>query len=87
VQFWTTSEDPKAKVIISVHKAMSEFPAIGWMRADVAASEDFLSQINQLRLENDELRSKAVPVFEGEEQLADVQSNFIIRGALGNRPG
>jgi hypothetical protein len=79
VQFWMTREDLKAKVIISLHKAMSEFPAIGWMRADVAASEDLLAQINKLRLENNELRSKAAPEFEGVGQLAELQSNFAIR--------
>jgi hypothetical protein len=79
VQFWTTREDLKAKVIISLHKAMSEYPAVGWMRADVAASEDLLAQINQLRLENDELRSKATPEFEGVEQLADLESKIAIR--------
>jgi hypothetical protein len=79
VQFWTTREDLKAKVIISLHKAMSEYPAIGWMRADVAASEDLLAQINQLRLENDELRSRATPEFEGVEQLAGIESTVAIR--------
>jgi hypothetical protein len=79
VQFWAGGEDLKAKVIISLHKAMGEYPAIGWMRADVAASEDLLAQINQLRQENDALRSKAAPEFEGKDQLADIQSNFTIR--------
>jgi hypothetical protein len=79
VQFWAGREDLKAKVIISLHKAMAEYPAIGWMRADVAASEDLLAQINQLRQENDTLRSRAAPEFEGKEQLADIQSSFVVR--------
>ncbi|QIO98468.1 DUF4062 domain-containing protein [Bradyrhizobium symbiodeficiens] len=79
VQFWGAREDLKAKVIISLHKAISEYPAIGWMRANVAASEDLLSQINQLRLENEELRSKNAPAFDGVDQLADFDSKFAIR--------
>lgn len=78
VQFWNTREELKSKVIISLHKAISEYPAIGWMRASAAASEDLLAQINQLRLENDELRSKATVPFEGEAALADPTSAFRI---------
>jgi hypothetical protein len=79
VQFWRAREDLKAKVIISLHKAISEYPAIGWMRANAAASEDLLSQINRLRLENEELRSKNTPEFDGADQLADFDSKFTIR--------
>jgi hypothetical protein len=79
IQFWSSREDLKAKVIISLHKAISEYPAVGWMRASAAASEDLLSQINYLRLENDELRSNAIPAFDGVEQLAELESIFIIR--------
>lgn len=82
VQFWSAREDLKAKVIISLHKAISEYPAIGWMRANVAASEDLLSQINQLRVENEELRSRNVPDFDGVDQLADFDSKFTIRYAF-----
>jgi hypothetical protein len=82
VQFWSAREDLKAKVIISLHKAISEYPAIGWMRANVAASEDLLSQINRLRLENEELKSKNAPDFDGADQLADFNSKFAIRYAF-----
>ncbi|MGY4317567.1 hypothetical protein [Bradyrhizobium sp. JR3.5] len=79
VVFWSSRDDLKAKVIISLHKAMSDYPSVGWMRADVAASEDLLSQMNQLRLQNDELRSKAAPRFEGADMLADIDSKVVVR--------
>jgi hypothetical protein len=79
VQFWKSRDDLKAKVIISLHKAISEYPALGWMRANAAASEDLLAQVNQLRLENDELRSRMVTPFDGEEQLAPPTSSFSIQ--------
>jgi hypothetical protein len=79
VQFWKSREDLKAKVIISLHKAISEYPALGWMRANAAASEDLLAQVNQLRLENDELRSRMVTPFDGAEQLAAPTSSFSIQ--------
>lgn len=78
VQLWTAREELKSKVIVSLHKAISEYPAIGWMRASAAASEDLLSQINQLRLENEELRSRTVVSFDDTEQLADPTSPFRI---------
>lgn len=78
VQFWSAREELKSKVIISLHKAISEYPAVGWMRASAAASEDLLAQINQLRLENDELRSRTAVPFEGDEALADPTSSFRI---------
>ncbi len=78
VQFWTNREELRSKVIISLHKAMSEYPGVGWMRGNAAASEDLLAQINRLRLENDDLRSKMVAPFEGKDSLADLKSTFLI---------
>lgn len=48
------------------------------MRASAAASEDLLAQINRLRVENDELRSKIIPPFEGLDQLADIEASFTV---------
>lgn len=81
VQFWKDREELKSKVIISLHKAISEFPATGWMRADAAASEDLLAQINKLRLENEDLRAKTRSELEGLEleDLADIESKFTLR--------
>lgn len=79
VQLWSSREELRAKVIVSLHKAITEYPAVGWMKASAAASEDLLAQINQLRLENDELRSRAVTPFDGPEILADPESSFRIQ--------
>lgn len=79
VQLWSSREELRSKVIISLHKAIIEYPAVGWMRASAAASEDLLAQINQLRLENDELRSRVVAPFDSPEVLADPDSSFRIQ--------
>jgi hypothetical protein len=81
IRFWGSREDLRAKVIISLHKAMSDYPAKGWMRADAAASEDLLAQINSLRVENQTLRASAKPSFEGAEQLVDFDGHLTIRYA------
>ena len=76
VQLWSSREELRA---VSLHKAIIEYPAVGWMRASAAASEDLLAQINQLRLENDELRSRAVAPFDSPEILAPPESSFRIQ--------
>jgi hypothetical protein len=57
VSFWTSKDDLKAKVIISLSKATSESPGVGWIRGNAAASEDILAEINRLRIENDSLKA------------------------------
>jgi hypothetical protein len=82
VRFWQDRQGLRAEVIISLHKAMSEYPAVGWMRADTAASEDLLSQINKLRVENEKLRSsRAKSEVDGLDMgaLASIDSKVTIR--------
>jgi hypothetical protein len=49
-----------------------------YARPSAAASEDLLAQINRLRDENDELRSRSVTPFDGVEELADPAAPFLI---------
>lgn len=77
VSFWSTRHDLKATVIISLSKAFSDLPGTGWMRADMAASEEILTQINQLRTENEKLKteisaSRPVAAIENLAGLNDV---------------
>jgi Domain of unknown function (DUF4062) len=57
VQFWTSREDLKSKIIVTLAKAFSEFPGVGWVRGDAVASEELLSKINELRNANDRLKA------------------------------
>jgi hypothetical protein len=91
VQFWRARDDLKAKVIISLAKAISESPAVGWVRANVAASEELLDQINKLRIENDgfkreleELR-KAHPVLPA--RVFEFGEKFVLRFKLSGAGG
>jgi len=58
VKEWTTRESLEPLVLKALVYAMSEYPAVGWIRANAAASEDLLSQVNNLRLENDRLKGE-----------------------------
>lgn len=83
VQFWQSREDLKAKVIISLSKAMSESPGIGWIRGDAAASEALYEQLNALQKRYDEAsaevkRLQALDVADT-QGLADFDAPFNIR--------
>jgi hypothetical protein len=62
VKFWKSIEDLPALVSLSLSSTMSEFPAVGWIRADRAASEDILNEINELRKRNDILEKALIDI-------------------------
>ncbi|ONF95989.1 hypothetical protein SPHI_19160 [Sphingomonas jeddahensis] len=56
VREWKSREQLEAMVVKSLVRAMADFPAVGWIRGDAAASEDILVQLNQVRGEKEALR-------------------------------
>lgn len=58
VHNWHDRDSLKYGVFKSLVAAFDEQPAVGWIRASAAASEDLLGQINALRIRNDELESR-----------------------------
>ncbi|TWT95758.1 hypothetical protein Pla100_34000 [Neorhodopirellula pilleata] len=58
VKFWTKANELPGMVALSLSKTIKTYPAIGWVRADNIANEEVLSDVNDLRKENDRLRSK-----------------------------
>ncbi|MEV7826446.1 DUF4062 domain-containing protein [Microbacterium enclense] len=64
VKFWTTPEDLAGKVALSFNKLTRQFPAVGWIRADRAASVESLT----------ELAASKARVLELEDELRTVQS-------------
>lgn len=82
VQFWTTREQLDNRVTKAIVRATSEYPMVGWVRGDVAASEDLLSKLNDLRNQNDAL-TKEVSALNGLikpniEGIADLSASFSI---------
>jgi hypothetical protein len=55
VRHWKDRDGLKYAVFTSLVAAFDELPSVGWIRANAAASEDLLNQINDLRIRNDEL--------------------------------
>lgn len=55
VKFWRDASDLQAKVAISMLSTIRAYPAVGWTRANRAASEELLSEINNLRKQKEQL--------------------------------
>lgn len=58
-KLWTQKSDLISAAIISLVQVVDEYPRVGWIRGDVVqASTEVLTQINQLRDENESLRKE-----------------------------
>jgi hypothetical protein len=84
VKFWETPGDLRGHVALSMQHAMTTFPAVGWVRADRAANEDVLSDINKLRKENERLGAELTALSALRQpipDLADMNESFVFYGA------
>jgi len=84
VKLWETGKELPGLVALSMTKTIKMYPAIGWVRANNAANEDILQEINALRKENSELQealqeatSQQGLIIDG---LANIDSEFTIHG-------
>lgn len=83
VDYWDDAPALPGLVALSMISAIRTFPGIGWIRADKAASEDLLNEINGLRKENDELKRQLAAVDKNPsvpENLASLDDKFKICG-------
>ena len=55
VKFWKNPAELPGLVSINLSRVMNASPAIGWVRADKAANVEVLSEINDVRKENERL--------------------------------
>jgi len=92
VKYWEKSEDLPALVALSLPATMKQFPAIGWMRANIATNQDSLKEINELQKENSSLKQKIIELDNKPnyqiDNLAKLDEGFLIKGTcLGGRLG
>ncbi len=80
VQFWESAEDLPGLVALGLANTMKVFPAVGWVRANKAASEDLLIEINGLRKQNADFRDQ-------NNKLQTQLARFSSRPALENLAG
>jgi hypothetical protein len=78
VSFWKVREELKSQAITSLTKAFGRYPGTGWVRGNLLASAEVLTQLNsalleneRLRLENSSLQAQNAPLFNDLASLAD----------------
>lgn len=64
VDYWSTADEAGMKAIAALSQEVSTNPGIGWIRGDKAAGVELLSELNDLRKHNTELK-KQVAANEG----------------------
>ncbi|ELA8098846.1 DUF4062 domain-containing protein [Vibrio parahaemolyticus] len=84
VKFWQAASELPGLVALSLTKTIKMYPAVGWVRANHVASEDILSDINNLRKENSELKNTVNELSSQQtyavENIADIDSEFTVNG-------
>jgi hypothetical protein len=80
VKFWKSAEDLPGLVALSLANTIKMFPAVGWIRANKAASEDVLTEINDLRKQNAQLLAAAGDLKPTIENLAGLQDEIQLYG-------
>lgn len=58
VRFWGNARELPGIVALSLSRTIKTYPARGWIRADRVASEDLLTEINDIRKQNLELNQQ-----------------------------
>jgi hypothetical protein len=94
VKFWQTAQDLPGLVSLSLSKTIKSYPAVGWIRANRAASEEVLNEINELRKRNAALEEAVAnlappPALEGLAGLDEEVSlggNYFVSAYRGERP-
>lgn len=84
VKFWNKAEDLPGLVALSLSKTMKMFPAVGWVRANTVGNEELLSELNEIRKENDGLKTRIKEIDRQPiakfENLAGLDETFTING-------
>jgi hypothetical protein len=71
VREWETSKDLRAEVALSLPQTIKVHPAPGWIRGNIAASTELLSEVNTLRQENTQL-IKEIEQLRSEPMFSDL---------------
>lgn len=84
VRFWKTAEELPGLVALSLTKTIKTYPAVGWVRADQTSSPDLLSDINELRKENEKLKEQLKAYEQTKEvkleNLASIDEKVEVKG-------
>ncbi len=80
VRFWKSADELPSLVTVSLVHTIRMFPAVGWIRANKAANVDLLTEINDLRKQNAQLRATAAQSRPTVEDLAGLEDTIELYG-------
>jgi hypothetical protein len=83
VKFWKNADELSGSVALALQRTIKISPGTGWVRANLVSNEKLLSELNDLRKENDELKSKVQKLDENKYKVKDVaklDETIIING-------
>lgn len=83
VNFWTNAEELPGLVALSLPRTIKVYPAVGWIRGSSAATAEVLNELNDLRKENEKLKSQLAANLVNPPlspfDLVDIDEQFEIR--------
>jgi hypothetical protein len=92
VRFWTESQQLPGEVALSLTKTIKMYPATGWVRANSTASPELLFEINELRKQNEILKTQQVQLSAeaasiDKEELEGLDCEFTLNGSYRRHAG
>ena len=83
VKMWNKASELPGLVALSLSKTMKIYPAVGWVRASNVVSGELISDLNELRKENAQLRTTVSDLesrnYVEHEELASLEDTFSFR--------
>lgn len=88
IDFWNNPDELAAKALAALSQSRFSNPGVGWIRANHAASEDLLREVNELRKENEQLKSisQSNIIAVGDADIADLDEKFTLYFSYGRPP-
>jgi hypothetical protein len=84
VKYWKKAEELPGIVALSLSKTIKMYPAIGWVRANTVANEEILTELNDIRKENNSLKTSLSKIEQKPdniiEDLAGIDESFTMNG-------
>ena len=72
VKFWEVEKELPGLVALALSRAIKTYPAVGWIRANTAADVEVLSEVNELRKENANLKAEIKNMTENETKIPNL---------------
>jgi hypothetical protein len=82
IKFWSEANELPGLVALSLSKTIKTYPAIGWIRANTTSNPELYIELNEIRKENQELKSQFnLKENKSElENLAELEDSITISG-------